>query len=90
MKILFINRNDSKCGVCGKGALPYEKTHATIAAYNQTENGKPGCGAEWTHISSYYGGDGIKLASMKLRPDLIWIDFWETLERDTGKWQTFR
>lgn len=77
MVTLFINRYDSECGACLDGADPYEKAHITrlgwVAA--SSPEGSPlrrGCGAEFTQLSSQYGGDDMKRAVMAMRPDLPW------------------
>jgi hypothetical protein len=73
MTLLIINRTDSRCGACGKACDPREKRHATILGYGP-DNGKPGCGAVWTHATSHYVGLGIEQAARRMRPDLEWID----------------
>jgi len=63
--VLEIGRFDSKCGVCRKGADPYEETHATILSYGPRGEG---CGVRWTHVMAVYGGMDDRVAEM--RPDL--------------------
>jgi hypothetical protein len=68
---LLVNPSDSRCGTCGRPALPREATHKTAPGYGGPE---PGCGARWTHLSSDYGGgDGLHEAARALRPDLTWV-----------------
>ena len=68
MNILFINRNDSVCGACGRPADPYELAHGQKLGYNPG----PGCGMWFTHVSSHYLGTEELIKEM--RPDLVWID----------------
>lgn len=51
MAQIIINRSESRCGNCGKGAFMEETGHNTIAGYN---GGQPGCGAIWDSVSSDY------------------------------------
>lgn len=71
-KILHVGTWSSRCGVCGRGAFPNEKTHAKEAGYSK--NRGSGCGAEWTHIASDYclNGEEKKICE-EMRPDLIYI-----------------
>lgn len=68
MEILFINRFDSYCGSCKKGADPDEKKHDTILGW--AESYPPGCGVTWTHVSTDYVG----VDPARTRPDLIPLD----------------
>jgi hypothetical protein len=68
--ILYIDQSYSYCGACGKGCMPHEKTHRTMAGYQ--DHGKPGCGAKYTHLSTHYLGGKIKVAAQNIRPDLPW------------------
>lgn len=68
--VLIINRTDSKCGACGRGADPYAKSHDKVIGYKPG----PGCGATWTHVTSSYRGGGIEEATLEMRPDLDWFD----------------
>ncbi|QIQ63022.1 hypothetical protein SEA_MOAB_161 [Streptomyces phage Moab] len=52
MAQIIINRSESRCGNCGKGAFMEEQGHYTIAGYK--DNGMPGCGEEWDSVSSDY------------------------------------
>lgn len=66
----------SQCGECGRDCDPKELNHDTLLGYGP-DNGKPGCGAEFTHLEmgGWYGRDFDK-AAQALRPDL-------PLKRDT-------
>lgn len=68
MANLIINHFNSRCGECGRAALPYESAHLTKPGYNYSG---PGCGAVFTTVSSDYTGldDIIK----GMRPDLEYI-----------------
>lgn len=65
--VLVINRSDSRCGSCGKSALPDEITHDTSPGYGDRP---PGCGALFTHVTSEYGYDA-ELRAEEMRPDLV-------------------
>jgi hypothetical protein len=67
---LVINRSDSKCGACGRGADPHERSHDTILEWGDKG---AGCGVLWRHLDSDYRGAGIPEAAMAMRPDLTWI-----------------
>lgn len=74
-KVLVINRSDTVCGNCGKGATYQEKKHETILGYSKNYPSKDGCGVEWTHVTSHYVGvPGLYERIQELRPDLIFID----------------
>lgn len=66
---LQIGRTDSRCGACGKPALPYDERHTTPCGYAQ----QPGCGALWTHVTSVYVDPASEAAVREMRPDLIFI-----------------
>jgi hypothetical protein len=70
---LVINLSSSRCGACGLAANLHEKTHVSVPGYGPEELRGEGCGVEWTHVTSDYVGDGVKHASMSLRPDLEWL-----------------
>ena len=53
MSYIRINRSDSRCDACGRGADMYETGHYTIREYGE-ENGQPGCGVEWDGVTSDY------------------------------------
>jgi hypothetical protein len=67
LDVLVINRFDSRCESCGKGASPSEKSHETLLGYN-IDPSKKGCGVTWTHVRSDYSGLDDRIARM--RPDL--------------------
>ncbi len=69
--LLIVNRWDSRCGECGKSCDPSAKTHDIVYGYG-SDNGSPGCGAEWDRLASDYVGAGIEAAAQALRPDLEW------------------
>ena len=73
MNVLLIGRFSSSCGNCGRQTLPEEKTHHTISGYDPS---RPGCGVEWTHVSSNYFDPYGRLQERlkEMRPDLIFID----------------
>ena len=67
---LYINRNDSRCGKCGKGASYDESSHQRVLGWSKEERAKPGCGVRWEYVSSDYFG--MKKIVSEIRPDLIW------------------
>ncbi len=75
---LFINGWSSECGNCGKGCNPDQKTHEINLGYGITDANKKGCGIEWKYVAS--GMTGIsKERLLQMRPDLVWVDFWEAM-----------
>ena len=72
MAVLFINRNDSECGSCRRGADPYETSHDTMLGY--VPAGTKGCGEPFTAVSTHYLGLNMKERVMEMRPDLPWSD----------------
>ncbi len=79
--VLFIDNTDSRCGACGKTALPQDVAHTTPCGYDNHD----GCGATFTHVSSNYGGDDSKRASMAVRRDLPWMDYGEAHKHDGAR-----
>ena len=80
---LIIDRSDTKCGVCGESADYHDKSHGKMLGYAAT-NGRPGCGAVWTHVASNYVGLNMKELNKELRPDLIWCgydDYYDAKQR---------
>jgi hypothetical protein len=70
--VLIVDPYRSKCGECNRGADPYAESHEYILEYSD-DNGKAGCGAVWTHISSNYADlEGLHESVRKMRPDLEW------------------
>lgn len=68
---LYVNRSDSRCGWCGRSALPSDKRHETPCGYDQA----PGCGAEFISVSSdYFGASEMYVRIMSMRPDLPFIE----------------
>ena len=84
MATLIINRSDSRCGACNKGAYPQQTHHIDVAGWTPQRGG--GCGAEFTEMTSDYIGLQQEQAMMSLRPDLDLI-CWDTktLERRVVK-----
>lgn len=63
---LYINRFDSRCGNCGKGAVPDQVVHDVAYGYKQSE----GCGVTFKCVSSNYAG--MRALTELRRPDLEW------------------
>lgn len=77
MKILIINRSNSKCGSCHRPADYGEKCHQAPMGWQQ----ETGCGVEYTHVTTAYAGGGIEERVQQLRPDLEWIDWVDVVEQ---------
>jgi hypothetical protein len=73
--MLFVNLSDSRCGNCGRGADPYEKSHTTLLGYG-VKAGETGCGIEWQYIASDYVGCHADEWAARERPDLEWVQMW--------------
>lgn len=74
MATLFINKSDSRCGACNKGADPYEESHTTLMGWYAVNDNMKGCGAEFDSVSSdYYDVGDLKESIMEMRPDLPYI-----------------
>lgn len=71
---IIIDRWHSRCNNCGIDCDPYEKSHITNLGYDKEIRKTPGCGVEWTHVTSAYLIFGIENSIMSMRPDLIFID----------------
>lgn len=69
---LIINRFESRCGNCHKGADPREKSHETQLGYGKHD--PKGCGAEWRFVTSDY--TDMEQGVSAMRPDLEWYDRW--------------
>lgn len=68
--ILIIDRNDSRCSACGKGASPHENRHRTRLGYGDHDG--MGCGALFTSVGSNY--TGMYRHVQPMRPDIPWLD----------------
>lgn len=75
MNILNIGTWSSRCDSCGRDCNPYEKKHETNMGYSEEIRKQPGCGVEYTHVTTDY----FDLAgqAQAMRPDLIFIDHFE-------------
>ncbi len=67
--VLLVDRNYSRCGACGKDALPTQERHDDVIGYRPG----PGCGVRWTHIKASCVGPGIDARLREMRPDLTLI-----------------
>lgn len=63
---LYINRSDSLCGNCRKGADPYSRSHDRVLGYNPED----GCGKVWSKVSTMSYGMDINTIIAEMRPDL--------------------
>lgn len=71
MATLYINKSESRCGACNKGADPYEESHITLLGWFATNDKMQGCGVTFDSVSSdYYGFPGLMEEIQKMRPDL--------------------
>jgi hypothetical protein len=70
--VLFIDSSSSYCGACGKMADPYQAQHRSVPPGPTSQPFKPGCGVQFTHVSSHYTGRDIRAAALRMRPDLKW------------------
>ena len=70
---LYINRWDSRCGNCGWGADPCEKSHETLLPGYSSVHPEQGCGMVWTKVASDYAGMKAPLSAW--RPDLEWSGY---------------
>jgi hypothetical protein len=67
---LYINRSESRCGSCNRGADPYEVIHKTAYGYPLG-----GCKVRYRFVSSDYFGMPLLNATIRdMRPDLIPVD----------------
>lgn len=67
---LVVNRSDSRCGACGKGANPNDTKHTRILSWGDKG---AGCDVTWTHVTSDYAGGGIEEAIQADWPHLVWF-----------------
>ncbi len=74
MATLYINKSESRCGACNKGADPYEESHLTIMGWSAINDKMRGCGAIFDAVDSDYNflGDLVE-AIQEMRPDLPWL-----------------
>jgi hypothetical protein len=70
---LYINRSDTFCGNCHKGANPRDEAHWTQYGYGNGEFGTPGCGQVWRKVSTDSYGMGMNDIIRNMRPDLEWV-----------------
>jgi hypothetical protein len=71
MAILIIGTADSRCGDCSVD--PYAKTHEKNLG-RPPINGTPGCGAQFTEVTTnYHGLDSLVAAIKNMRPDLPYV-----------------
>ena len=74
MATLYINKSESRCGACNKGADPYEESHITLVGWAAVNDKMKGCGAEFTDLSTdYVNFPGLQDAIREMRPDLPYI-----------------
>ncbi len=67
---LYINRSDSRCGACNRGADPRETGHFTRLGWNVRQSNS-GCHALFVAVSSDYLLDEDFIAAIRrLQPDL--------------------
>lgn len=71
MAILYINKSESRCGACSKGADPYELQHDTLLGWFARDDYMKGCGAVFDAVSSdYVNFPGLDEDIQRMRPDL--------------------
>jgi len=76
MATLYINKSESRCGACGKGADPYEESHITLLGWFAVNDKMKGCGATFDAVASdYFDFPGLKESIQKMRPDLPWVGY---------------
>lgn len=73
MATLIVNRSDSRCGECGRGADPHQLRHDQVLGYYTDENRPEPCMALFDSIRSDYSD--LKVALTAMRPDLRWVGF---------------
>jgi hypothetical protein len=72
--LLIVNPSNSRCGNCGKGALPTESKHDTVLGYFPIGHDPgPGCGVRWVFIDSDYRPRSYAFDDT-FRPDLVRVD----------------
>jgi hypothetical protein len=70
--VLFIDASWSYCGTCNRMADPHQDHHGTVPPGMTSQPFRPGCGVRFTALSSHYGGQDIRAAAQRMRPDLPW------------------
>jgi hypothetical protein len=71
---LYINKSESRCGYCDKGADPYEEYHETLLGWFATNDYMKGCGARFDSVGTdYVNFPGLKENIMEMRPDLPFV-----------------
>jgi hypothetical protein len=74
---LYINKSESRCGACNRGADPYEESHLTLTGWAAVNDTMKGCGAMFDSVSSdYVGLPGLVESIKAMRPDLPYVG-WE-------------
>lgn len=74
MAVLYINKSESRCGACNKGADPDEESHITLLGWAAVNDKMKGCGAEFDALSTdYMGFPGLEEEIQKMRPDLPYL-----------------
>jgi hypothetical protein len=74
MATLYINKSESRCGACDKGADPYEESHITLTGWFAINDNMKGCGAEFDALSTdYVGFPGLEQEIQLMRPDLPYL-----------------
>lgn len=71
---IIIGRSTSACNNCGRAVLASEKKHDVVSGYVEPES--PGCGIEFTHVTTDYIGSTVTRVVKELRPDLEFISPW--------------
>jgi len=90
---LIINRSNSRCGNCNRGASTEQRIHDTIYEYSP-DTGAVGCGTEFRYVASDYFGLGsfwggefetTEELYAHMYPDLEWNGFDERKMREEMK-----
>lgn len=74
---LLINRNDSKCYNCQRGANPKAERHDEVWGYGAD---KIGCGIKWEYVATEYHDERLMATAEDMRPDLKPIRLAKILE----------
>lgn len=71
---LIVSRSSSRCGHCGRQTMPDWQTHDAVSGYYSKN--KPGCGLEFTAITSDSPLDAYWFSALSsMRPDLPIVDY---------------